>query len=213
VTRLADLDLPRVNRPVARLLFKYRSFTPIPWLLAAVAFARPLSALSAVGAALVVAGEALRIWAVGYIGPESRVTRDGPGSSRLVTFGPYGWVRNPLYVGNVLIVAGVALWAGALWPWLALAAAAFFLWQYALITRLEEEGLQQQYGWEYRAYKAVVPAWLPRLAPHPMRLGGPGWRFGGAAFRGELRTLNTVVVVGVLTALAPWLRGKMGLGW
>ena len=197
---------------VGRFLFKYRSFTAIPWILAAVAFARPWGARSAVGAALVVAGEALRIWALGYIGPESRATRAGPGASRLVTQGPYGWVRNPLYIGNFLVVAGVALWSGALWPWLPLAAAAFFLWQYALITAAEGDELEKRYGWEYRSYRAVVPAWLPRFTPHPLRLGG-AFHLGGGAVRGELRTLSTIVIVGAATALAPYLRAKMGWGW
>jgi len=196
------------DRPVARALFKFRSFTAIPWALAAVAFARPLGPRSWLGLGAVVAGEALRLWALGYIGPESRVTREGPGASRLVTFGPYGWVRNPLYIGNVAIIVGLALWTGALWPWLPLAALAYFLWQYALITRLEGEELERKYGWDYRAYRGVVPAWLPRFAPHPMRLGGR-WRLAPAV-KGELRSLNTVLLILALSRLVAWWRFR---GW
>ena len=200
------------ERRLAQWLFRYRSFTPLPWVLAAAAFAQPLGWVSAAGAAVALAGEGLRLWAVGYIGPESRVTRAGPGASRLVTAGPYGWVRNPLYLGNILIIVGLALWSRALWPWLPAAALAFFLWQYGLITALETATLTARYGWEYRAYKAVVPAWLPRFIRHPRQAGGP-WRLSGGALRGELPTLNTLLLVGVLTALAPWLRRQLGWPW
>jgi len=193
------------DRPLARALFRFRSFTAVPWVLAIIVFARPLGWWSLTGAALVAAGEGLRLWALGYIGPESRATA-APGASRLVTFGPYGWVRNPLYVGNVILGAGLALWTGALLPWLALAGAAFFVWQYALISRLEEDELTRLYGWEYRAYRAAVPAWLPRLTPHPLRLGGR-WRLG-PALKGELRTLNSILVVAVAAAASVYVKRR-----
>lgn len=176
----------------------------MPWAVAAAAFARPATAWSALGLAAVLAGEALRLWALGYIGRESRVTTAGPGASRLVTYGPYGWVRNPLYVGNVVIVAGLAMWSGAAWPWLLLAGVSFFLIQYLLIIAAEGEELERLYGDEYRSYRAVVPAWLPRLTPHPIRRGGR-WSLRGA-LSGELRSLNTVVLVMAASRLVAWLR-------
>lgn len=197
---------------VGRWLFKYRSFTPIPWILAAVAFARPLGAWSWAGVGVLLAGEAVRFWALGCIGPESRVTRQGPGASQLVTWGPYGWVRNPLYIGNFLVILGLALWSGALWPWLPLAAGAFFLWQYALITAAEGAELEKRYGWEYRSYSAVVPSWVPRFTPHPMLKNG---RFflTWPAVRGELRTLLTICLVGAAVPAAAWLKTRVGVGW
>lgn len=184
---------PERKMPVARALFKIRSFTGVPWALAAAVLAEPVGPWGWLGLALVVAGEALRLWAVGHIGPESRVTREGPTAPRLVTSGPYGWLRNPLYLANVVIVAGLALWSGALFPWLPAAAFAFFVWQYTLLSRLEDYELERRFGWEFLAYRNAVPLWLPRFTPHPLRLGGR-WDIR-PAFRGELRSILSAAVI------------------
>ncbi len=53
-------------------------------------------------------GEFLRAWGVFYVGAETRVTHR-VGASKLVTSGAFGHVRNPLYVGNILIYVDWAL--------------------------------------------------------------------------------------------------------
>ncbi len=55
------------------------------------------------GIALIVAGEAIRCWANGYVG-QSKVNQGGSG--RLITAGPYAFVRHPLYLGTFLIGSG-----------------------------------------------------------------------------------------------------------
>jgi protein-S-isoprenylcysteine O-methyltransferase Ste14 len=78
----------------------------------------------------------------------------------LVTDGIYAYVRNPMYVGNLLIVVGVALAANS-WPtlWLGIPLATFM---YICIVAAEEEYLLGRFGEAFKAYCRDVPRWLPR---------------------------------------------------
>ncbi|TAK56295.1 MAG: isoprenylcysteine carboxylmethyltransferase family protein, partial [Bacteroidetes bacterium] len=143
-------------------LFQYRSYSPIPFLVVMVLFAEPSFGTLLIGFLLIVVGEYLRLWGVAIAGSETRTT--GPvGGTFLITTGPYGYVRNPLYVGNILIYFGVGVMSNALFPWLLLAALLFFSAQYSLIVSLEEEHLIQKFGDEYRRYCASVPRFIPSL--------------------------------------------------
>ncbi len=79
----------------------------------------------------------------------------------LVTDGVYAHVRNPMYVGNLLIVAGVAI-ASNSWPTI-LVGIPLALIMYASIVAAEEQYLQSRFGTAFRAYCSDVPRWLPRL--------------------------------------------------
>ena len=93
---------------VRQRLFQYRSYTPIPFLLIMVFFAQPTRISLIVGLATILAGEGVRLWGVAIAGSETRTT--GPvGGTFLVTTGPFAYVRNPLYVGNMLIYLGVGV--------------------------------------------------------------------------------------------------------
>src|SRR5947209_6816970 len=54
-------------------------------------------------------GEALRLWAVGYAGPRTRTRLPCGRLKDLVTTGPFAYVRNPIYLGNCLLAAGLIL--------------------------------------------------------------------------------------------------------
>jgi len=144
------------------VLFKNRSYTPIPFLVAMVILARPAVWSVAAGLAVSMAGELLRFLGVSYAGSETRTTKIG--ATRLVTNGPFSRVRNPLYLGNILIYLGLSIMANAWLPWIALVVVVWFVFQYALIVSLEEEFLKQKFGAEYIAYMNRVPRFLPRLA-------------------------------------------------
>ena len=92
------------------------------------------------------------MWSVSYAGGETRTTSVGAPS--LCTAGPYGFVRNPIYVGNMLMYLGIVIVAGS--PNLmlmALATMSFFIIQYSLIISLEEEKLDELFGSDYTTYK------------------------------------------------------------
>jgi protein-S-isoprenylcysteine O-methyltransferase Ste14 len=76
----------------------------------------------------------------------------------LVTTGIHGWSRNPIYVGMLLVYAGIGVAARS--PWiLILALPLFVILRYGVVAR-EEAYLEQRFGETYRDYKAHVRRWL-----------------------------------------------------
>jgi len=155
-------------------LFSQRSWTPIPFMLvlALVSFRESRDIVCWVpGLTLLVCGEGLRVWGVAVVGKESR-TR-GSGVGRLATHGPYAYVRNPLYLGNVLLTLGATFISELLW--MVPVVVALFVVQYVPIVLWEESILAERFGPQYTVYCQQVPRWLPRWRgqmpgspPHPL---------------------------------------------
>lgn len=146
------------------LFFKFRSYTPLPLVLVLLYFSKPYQPLLNYGLALITIGELIRIWAVRYAGGVTR-TRN-VGAPELCTSGPFAYVRNPLYIGNIIIYSGVVLIAGGDNVWLMLGITIlFFLVQYSLIVSLEQNTLADLFGKQYNDYCQNVRALLPRLTP------------------------------------------------
>jgi protein-S-isoprenylcysteine O-methyltransferase Ste14 len=144
---------------IRNLFFKFRGFTPVPLVILVLVFAKPslISLLSGIG--IMVLGEMIRIWGVAYAGGATR-TRD-VGAPFLVTAGPFARVRNPLYLGNILMYSGAALIANIWLPWLVFLTWLFFGIQYRLIVDLEEEKLAELFKDQYQKYKSQVPRFIP----------------------------------------------------
>ena len=129
---------------------------------------KPSAFSIATGLPLAFAGEALRMWAVGYSGVTTR--GDTVTAPALVTAGPYAYVRNPLYVGNFVTGAGFALaFTGknapvsrALLVGAALGAMAAV---YAVIVPHEEAYLRATFGESFDAYVERVPRVIPQAEP------------------------------------------------
>ena len=178
-----------------------RSYTPIPFILVMLAFAHPTGVSLATGFALALVGESVRLWGVSIAGTETRTT-GGVGGTHLFVDGPFGYVRNPLYVGNMAMYVGVGIMANALAPFLVLLALAFFLLQYWLIVKKEEEYLSMTFGDEYERYLQNVPRFVPRLTQY---VGDHSFHRGADLSRGlqsERRTLQafsilTIAIVGL----------------
>ncbi len=147
---------------IRQKIFEMRSYTPIPFVLAMLIFAHPTVASLAAGLMCALLGEAIRFWGVSIAGSETRTTGT-VGASHLVTEGPFGFVRNPLYVGNMLIYFGFGVMSNVYAPWLALCALVFFAVQYHLIVSREEEHLCSAFGEEYQHYCENVPRFIPRV--------------------------------------------------
>ena len=125
--------------------------------------------LPSIGAGLLLIGETIRIWSVSYAGGETR-TRN-VGAKKLCSSGPYAFVRNPLYVGNMFMYVGIVFIAGAANILLMVATTlAFFTVQYSLIIALEEEKLEELFGRKYQIYKKNVPAVLISLVSDSLQL-------------------------------------------
>lgn len=184
-------------------LFHYRSYTPIPFLLVMVVFASPSPSMFLAGAVVLVLGELTRFWGVAYAGALTRVT-GSVGAPALVVAGPFSYVRNPLYVGNILMYTGVGIMAGALSPWLVIAAAAYFIFQYSMIVSLEEEFLEKEFGEAYAEYRKNVPRFIPRLTPWSSAAAsaqGPDWN---GALASETRTFQAMALV-TLLIIVRWI--------
>lgn len=142
-------------------MFTYRSYTPIPFLLVMLLYAEPTGTSLIAGFLMAGLGESIRFWGVSYAGSETRTT-GAVGGTQLVTSGPYSYVRNPLYVGNILMYVGIGVMSNALMPYLPLVALAYFVFQYSGIVSLEEEYLARTFpNWE--EYKANVGRFVPRM--------------------------------------------------
>lgn len=148
-----------------KLLFNYRSYTPLPLLIAILILAQPTPTSLLGGFALALIGEGLRIWAVRHAGGATRTTSGVGAGAVLITHGPFAYVRNPLYLGNFLLSLGLCLMSWAWMPWMLFVFIALFGWQYWSIVSLEEEHLQQRFGQTYTEYLQNVPRFIPRLAP------------------------------------------------
>ena len=179
---------------IRQMLFRYRSYTPVPLVLLMLLFARPSAASFAWGLPLALAGEMLRLWGVSLAGSATRVT-GGVGAHELVTSGPFARVRNPLYLGNMMLYIGMGIASNALSPWLQAGALLWFAFQYSAIVSLEEGFLRSKFGDDYARYCAAVPRFLPSLHPYG---GGGGaqpelsWSRG---LRSERRTLQAFVLL------------------
>jgi protein-S-isoprenylcysteine O-methyltransferase Ste14 len=142
---------------VGALLFRYRGFLPVPFLLIPLLVPGQQTTLGwIIGAAFILIGEALRIAGVSAAGTVTR--RRSRDVQRLVTYGIFAWVRNPLYVGNFLIWIGFVVGSGVLW-FIPLAIVLFGI-EYTLIVRYEEGVLESIFGQEYVDYKGRVRRWV-----------------------------------------------------
>jgi protein-S-isoprenylcysteine O-methyltransferase Ste14 len=76
----------------------------------------------------------------------------------LVTTGPYRFTRNPMYLGLVLALVGVAVLLGTLTPWFVVPL--FASWIHHRFIRQEEAMLEGQFGEEYAQFKRRVRRWV-----------------------------------------------------
>ena len=116
-----------------------------------------------IGLLVGLAGVALVIRSAALLAGRGRPRR-GP-SPAFVIAGPYVRVRNPLYGGALIALAGLAIWSGSalLLACAAVVGAATHWW----VVHVEEPALRRRFGAAYDAYLAAVPRWLPggRRAP------------------------------------------------
>jgi protein-S-isoprenylcysteine O-methyltransferase Ste14 len=114
-------------------------------------------------AVLVLLGLGIRALADGFAGRHTRTEEiEAP---RLSTGGPYSFVRNPIYVGSMVIGLGMV---GLLANWVALIPylAVFAVFYFAVIPA-EEQFLKRTFGRQYEEYCQNVSRMLPRLTPWP----------------------------------------------
>jgi protein-S-isoprenylcysteine O-methyltransferase Ste14 len=170
------------------VLFRQRSWLPVPFVLLALVWPGHVSTREwIIGDALLIAGELVRLTGIAAAGTVTR--RRSRDVQRLVNYGIFAWVRNPLYVGNFLIWMAFAVVSGAMpMVWIA---ALIFAVEYTFIVAYEEGVLESIFGEEYLAYKRVTPRWIPRPPATPV-LGEHDW---DEAIKSERSTFTAYVVL------------------
>ncbi len=162
-----------------------------PVALACLWLARPMPGRLAIGAGIAGAGLVLRGAAAGHLRKHEQLT----------TSGPYGYTRNPLYLGSGLLAVGFLLASGS-WIVAALLIAYFALF-YPVVMRQEEQELRARYGPAFDDYAARVPLFWPRLASGGTSRAA-GARFSRALYR---RNREYQAALGFLATIALlWLR-------
>ena len=113
-----------------------------------------------IGIAVTVLGGGLAVWCIltfAFVGKGTPAPFDPP--RRLVISGPYRYVRNPMYIGAAVALAGAAIFYRS--PALALYVVAFLVVTHLFVIGYEEPTLTRLFGEEYDAYRNQVGRWLP----------------------------------------------------
>ena len=143
---------------------RFRQFLGITFVILVSIAGEPKKMLFVAGGALVIMGIAARLCASGHI-KKNKV---------LATDGPYGYVRHPLYVGNITLGFGFALASGLWWSLPLLAGILLAFYPHAI--RLEDEKLHRVFSKEWEQWRKRTRALIPRLTPYqPTERGS--WSF------------------------------------
>jgi protein-S-isoprenylcysteine O-methyltransferase Ste14 len=194
------------SKSLSDLFFKYRSYTPLPFIVIMLIYENANIWSLIGGFIIVIIGESIRLWGVSWAGSETRTT-DKPGGSYLVISGPFAHLRNPLYLGNILIYAAIGIMSFAIFPYLQIFALAFFFVQYYFIIKSEEEFLIKEYGDQYKEYSANVRRFTARITPYKVPgLKQPSFNLK-SGFRSERRTLQAISIITV-TIFLLWFIGR-----
>ena len=111
-----------------------------------------------IGGLVVGMGVALDLWAILTMRRANTNILPHRAADRLVTWGPFAFTRNPIYVGNTLVMLGAGFWFGNLWFVLFGLVGAFVVDRLAI--RREELHLAALFGDRWMEYSSRVPRWL-----------------------------------------------------
>ncbi|GBD91420.1 hypothetical protein BMS3Abin04_02151 [bacterium BMS3Abin04] len=145
-------------------------------------------------------GEGFRLWGVSYAGSETRTT-GSVGGTFLVVSGPFAHLRNPLYLGNILLYFGIGVMSMALFPYLQILALLFFYFQYRIIIKDEETYLEKAFGDSYEHYRNSVPRLIPQIKAYKdVNVEQPKFNLN-AGLKSERRSLQAFTTVTIILIL------------
>ena len=146
-----------IVRPPIALLIAFVAGLVLEWL-QPLPFVPSRLPLIWIGALLFVAGFALLIWAFRSFREAGTNVQTSEPTTAIVERGPYGFSRNPIYVGMFLALSGLAVGINSLWV-LAMLVPFYLVIRYGVVAR-EEAYLERKFGGVYLAYKSRVRRWL-----------------------------------------------------
>lgn len=151
-------------------------------------------------------GSMIRIVTSGYAAPGTSGTAKKQAEAAVLnTSGPYSVVRNPLYVGRILIFTAIAFLSGC-WVYGAIVMLLSIL-HYERVIAFEESFLSQKFGPAYAAWGERVPGLWPNLAGYK-RSDRPFW-----IKRAVWREINKVFFLSLALALYAVLHGHAATGY
>ncbi len=154
------------------------------------------------GIAIIFIGFLIRLWSTKYIGRRTPSMKKK--GKTLVDTGPYAIVRNPLYIGNIIIATGLSVLSKLIWftPFVIL----YFFTLYHVVVLYEEKKLSERWEDEYLAYFNEVPRWIPRLRDlHRFKANGFKWI---QALRSEIPSL-IYILFGIFVFVLKDILGNM----
>ena len=110
------------------------------------------------GLAAVGLGFGLIMWAWFLFRQSGTPIRPTDRATAIVSSGPFRFSRNPMYLGIVVILLGIAVWVGSL-PML-IAPAGFFAFMSLVFIPYEEQRLREAFGDDYVSYTQKVRRWI-----------------------------------------------------
>jgi protein-S-isoprenylcysteine O-methyltransferase Ste14 len=170
VSRLTTPRISGLVQQLGRFAFRFRDYLTPAALVLILAFTLPEHPfgspavnrwVDALGFLVAASGQALRVLVIGY----AYIVRGGVGKQlaapKLVCEGFYAHSRNPMYVGNVLLLVGLAIIYNSRWVYILVLPA--FLGGLLAIVKAEEQFLAAKFGHEYDEYCQRVNRFLPNL--------------------------------------------------
>lgn len=177
-----------------------RAFGDLRWDLVAIA-----------GVAVVVAGQTMRVIVIGL----DYIKRGGRGgriaADRLVTGGVYAHTRNPMYLGNLLVVWGTLALVGR--PVTLVVGGVLFTLAYSAIVAGEESFLLRRFGDSYREYCATAPRWAIRLEGLVRTIGRYRFDWPGVIVKEHGTIFSTAALITVIVAWKSSAAGTIDQTW
>jgi len=194
VDRLVDGFETRVDR----FLRRHRGKLHLLAFVLAVAWATPSLAAILLGLPLIVIGLALRTWASGHLAK----------NTNLCTAGPYGLCRHPMYLANIIILAGILLAGNNVY--MTATGLLLTIAVYVFAIRREEALLSYLFDEDYARYRQTTPCLLPQLTRS--HSGSANGRFSWALawYNGIGEQTGGVVLLIVLFAAKTTLLAHFG---
>lgn len=185
-----------MKKSLAQKLFEYRSFTPIPFLILIVMY-NQLNIWSLLfGFFIVCIGEVIRLWSVGWLGEKARSTSMFAVAEFIVN-GPYAYVRNPLYIANIIIYFGLGFMSFAVFPFLQIISVLFFSVQYYLIVKEEEKFLLENYNMIFEKYSKNVNRFFPKFPKFKVETASSKKFNFKEGLKSEKRTMQAIGFISV----------------
>jgi protein-S-isoprenylcysteine O-methyltransferase Ste14 len=148
---------------------------------------------------VVLSGLAFRCFTIGW----AYIKRGGLNkqvyADTLVRSGFFGMCRNPLYVGNFLIYAGIFILHGNFF--VVFMGIALFTFIYIAIVAAEEHYLRNKFGAEYEQYCVEVPRWIPDFSKYKVSTEGMNFSVRRSIFKDYSTIFNAVLAMAFIETL------------